>query len=133
MQFRINIPPCTRVLLGLLLVVSITHQVSRYLVNGHPEFVALVPQYTIFYPWVYVTATFAEQNVVTLLIAGATVLYGGKYLERAWGSTDFGKFVLIVTVLPNVGATIVYIFWFAVSRNVDRAYVDLKASDAMGD
>ena len=123
MQLRINIPPLTRVLLGLLLAISIAHQVTRHLVGGNPEFVALVPQHTIFYPWVYLTATYAEQNVVTLLIAGATILYGGKYLERAWGSKEYGKFVLVVTLLPNVGATVVYVLWFAITRDYNRAYV----------
>lgn len=120
MQIRINIPPLTRLLLAFLLVISITHQVSRYLVKSIPEVVALVPQHSIFYPWTLLAATFAEQNVVTLLIAGATILYGGKYLERAWGSTEFGKFVLIVTLLPNVGAMVVYVIWYALTLDINR-------------
>ena len=124
MQMRINIPPLTRVLLALLLAISITHQITRYLFGGlDPELLALIPQWSLFYPWVYFTATFAEQNVITLLIAAATVLYGGKYLERAWGSTEFGKFVLLVTVLPNFVATLVYVLWFAITRDDSRAYV----------
>ena len=121
---RINIPPLTRVLLALVLAISIAHQITRYLYGGlDPELLALIPQWSLFYPWVYFTATFAEQNVVTLLIAGATILYGGKYLERAWGSTEFGKFVLLVTVLPNFLATLVYVLWFAFTRDESRAYV----------
>ena len=124
MQMRINIPPLTRVLLALVLAISIAHQITRYLYGGlDPELLALIPQWSLFYPWVYFTATFAEQNVVTLLIAGATILYGGKYLERAWGSTEFGKFVLLVTVLPNFLATLVYVLWFAITRDESRAYV----------
>ena len=124
MQLRINIPPLTRLLLGLLLAISITHQVTRYIYGGlDPELLALIPQWSLFYPWVYFTATFAEQNVVTLLVAGATILYGGKYLERAWGSTEFGKFVLVVTVLPNFAATLIYVLWFAITRDDTRAYV----------
>ena len=121
MQLRINIPPLTRVLLAVLVVVSVTHQLTRQFVGGRPEFFALIPQLTIFYPWVYVTATFAEQNLITLLIAGATVLYGGKYLERAWGSTEFGKFVLLVVLAPNVTATIIYVAWYAITRDYHRA------------
>lgn len=124
MQMRINIPPLTRVLLALLLTISIAHQITRYVFGGlDPELLALIPQWSLFYPWVYFTATFAEQNVVTLLIAGATILYGGKYLERAWGSTEFGKFVLLVTVLPNVVSTFVYVLWFAITQDDSRAYV----------
>lgn len=119
MQFRINIPPATRALLAVLVVVSISHQVTRQLLGG--EFFALIPQLTIFYPWVYLTATFAEQNIITLAIAGATVLYGGKYLERAWGSLEFGKFILLVTLAPNVAATIIYVAWYAITRDYNRA------------
>ena len=124
MQFRINIPPLTRVLLALLFAISTAHQVTRYFFNGlDPQLLALIPQWSLFYPWVYFTATYAEQNIVTLLIAAATILYGGKYLERAWGSTEFGKFVLLLTVLPNFVATLVYVFWFAITRDESRAYV----------
>ena len=113
MQLRINIPPLTRVLLALLLGIFTTYQVTR---ARHPEFLALIPQLSVLYPWVYFTATFAEQNVLTLLVTGATVLYGGKYLERAWGTKEFGKFVLLVTVIPYVAAGIFYLLWFAISR-----------------
>lgn len=122
MQMRINIPPLTRILLALLLAISVTHQVTRYVFRGQStELLALIPQWSLFYPWVYVTATFAEQNVVTLLIAGATILYGGKYLERAWSSTEFGKFVLLVMVLPNVASTFIYVIWYSITRNESRA------------
>ena len=119
MQFRINIPPATRALLCVLIVISVAHQLTRQFVGS--EFFALIPQLTIFYPWVYVTATFAEQNLITLSIAGATVLYGGKYLERAWGSMEFAKFILLVTLETNVAATIIYVAWYAITRDYNRA------------
>ena len=127
MQLRINIPPLTRVLLGLLIAISAAHQTTRYLYGGiGTELLALIPQLSLFYPWVYITATFAEQNGLTLLIAGPTILYGGRYLERAWGSREFGKFVLLVTILPNVAATLMYILWFAITRDDTRAYVEMS-------
>lgn len=113
MQLRINIPPLTRVLLALLLGIFVTYQVTR---ARHPEFLALIPQLSLFYPWVYFTATFAEQNILTLLVTGATILYGGKYLERAWGTAEFGKFVLVVTAIPYFAAAIVYLLWFVIAR-----------------
>ena len=113
MQLRINLPPLTRGLLALLAGTFVTYQVIR---ARHPEFLALIPQLSILYPWVYITATFAEQNILTCLVTGATILYGGKYLERAWGTKEFGKFVLVVTVVPYVGAAIVYLLWFAIAR-----------------
>ncbi|KAK4692413.1 hypothetical protein P7C71_g4784, partial [Lecanoromycetidae sp. Uapishka_2] len=132
MQMRINIPPLTRVLLALLIAISVTHQITRYIFGGLDQgFLAIIPQWSLFYPWVYATATFAEQNVVTLLVAGATILYGGKYLERAWSSTEFGKFVIIVTVLPNVVATLIYVLWFAITRDESRALAYIQGSVAL--
>ena len=65
MQLRINIPPLTRVLLVLIIVISLVFQVARFelgAAQGDPDFLALIPQWSLFYPWVYFTATFAEQN-----------------------------------------------------------------------
>ena len=65
MQLRINIPPLTRVLLVLIVVISLVFQVARFelgAAQGDPDFLALIPQWSLFYPWVYFTATFAEQN-----------------------------------------------------------------------
>ena len=124
MQWRISIPPLTRLLLVLLLTFSLSYQGLRYRVNstaGH--YLALVPQWAIFTPWVYFTATYSEQNILTILVAGATILYGGKYLERAWGSLEFGKFILLITLLPNFIASLVYVFLFAISQKDYLAYV----------
>ncbi|KAG8530981.1 uncharacterized protein KY384_004338 [Bacidia gigantensis] len=132
MQVRISIPPLTRLLLALLLAISATHQASRYIFHALPsELLALVPQQSVFYPWVYVTAAFAEQNLITFLIAAATILYGGKYLERAWGAAEFGRFFLLVTVIPNVAASIVYILWFAITRDSARALTYIQGSVAL--
>ena len=90
---------------------------------GDPDFLALIPQWSLFHPWVFFTATFAEQNIFTMIIAAATVLYGGKYLERAWDSREFGKFVLIVTLIPNFAASLLYVLLFAITLRDDQAYV----------
>ena len=127
MQWRVNIPPLTRVLLALLIGFSVSYQALRYglahldYTAGH--YLALIPQWALFTPWVYFTATYSEQNVATILIAGATILYGGKYLERAWGSREFGKFILLVTLLPNFVASLIYVLLFAISQNDNLAYV----------
>ena len=94
---------------------------------AHPElpYIVLVPNVSIFYPWVYITSVFVEQNVVTLLIAGATILYGGKYLERAWGSREFGKFLLVVILVPNLVTAFLYVLLFVVTRAHAFGYVPL--------
>lgn len=120
MQLRINIPPLTRVLLVLLVAISSIYQIAR---RGDPIYIALIPQQSLLQPWVFFTATFAEQNLVTLIIAGATILYGGKYLERAWDFREFGKFVLLVTLIPNFGASLLCVLLFAITRDDNQAYV----------
>lgn len=69
------------------------------------------------YPWVFITATLAEQNLFGLLITGATVFYGGRYLERAWGSGEYLKFLALISLIPNVLSFMIYAALFAVSRN----------------
>ena len=120
---RINIPPCTRILLVLLIGFSLVYQAASYRARNLGDrsynvvpWITLTPQLSVYYPWVYLTATLAEQNLITLLIAGATAFFGGRYLERAWGSREFVKFLLVVCLVPNVIAAILYVLAFAVSR-----------------
>ena len=125
MQLRINIPPLTRILLAILIVVSVVYQLTRFeswTAEGDPDFLAVIPQWSLFYPWTFFTATYAEQNVFTLLVTGATILYGGKYLERAWTTKEFGKFVLVVTLIPNFAASVLYVLLFAIVRQDEQAY-----------
>ena len=124
MQIRFTLPPLTRILLIVLGGTSIIYQVVRlndWTSPHDPSFLALIPQWALFRPWVYFTATFAEPNLVTLFVAGVTLFYGGKYLERAWDSREFGKFVLLVTVVPNFVASLLYVLWFAITRDDDAA------------
>lgn len=127
MPLRINVPPLTRFLLILLLLVSAVYQFRHFKYRGHPIeadawFVLTIPRF-IYHPWVLITATFAERNIVTLLIAGASILGGGRYLERAWGSAEFGKFSAVVVLGPNVAALLIYITVFAFIRSFSAAYV----------
>jgi hypothetical protein len=64
-------------------------------------YIDFLPNYSLYYPWVLATAALVEYNIILLLITGATIFYGGRYLERAWSSAEFGKFVLVVAVVSN--------------------------------
>ena len=120
---RINIPPCTRILLALLIGFSLIYQAASYrahslgnLNSNVIPWITLTPQYSVYYPWVFLTATLAEQNIITLAIAGATFFFGGRYLERAWGSQEFVKYLLVAGILPNVTAAFLYVVAFAITR-----------------
>jgi len=140
---RINLPPLTRAIIVIELCLSLVVGALRYRTwvvlaasndNKAPvigsaasiqlssvQFFTVVPALSIFYPWTFVTAAFVEQNIFTLLVTAATFFYGGKYLERAWGSREFGKFLLVCALAPNMIAFAFYIIWAAATNNLDRS------------
>jgi membrane associated rhomboid family serine protease len=85
-------------------------------------YLTVVPSLSIIYPWVFITATFVEQNVFSLLGTGAVIFYGGKYLERAWSTAEFAKFILLVSLGPNVLATAWFLSLFALTGNASLSY-----------
>jgi membrane associated rhomboid family serine protease len=120
MPLRITVPVLTRVLLVALLVLSFLNGAIRYTqwsrsrgdssVSGvQVPYLTLVPQSAIFYPWVFLTTTLVEPNIFALVVTAVTILYGGKYLERAWGSVEFAKFLLLVTLPSNIVAWATYV------------------------
>lgn len=126
MRLRINIPPVTRVVLSCIAVLSLLNGIARWREydnapsKGSPgpiPYLALVPGQFLLFPWTLLIATFVEQNIFTVLINGAIMFYGGKYLERAWGSKEFGKFILIISLVSNVAAVFLYILCAAVFGN----------------
>jgi len=127
---RINIPPITRALLILLTTLSLLNAFARYHAwQSNPSeslvsrqyvapYLTLVPGKSLpRYPWAFLTATFIEQNVAGLLITGSSLFYGGRYLERAWSSNEYVKFILIVALVPNALSWLIYITTHVVTGN----------------
>ncbi len=116
---RFNIPPLTRALLAIFVFLSLLNAAVRirngdiYLVpfrhggNDAPYLVVTTVAWRA--PWVFLTAAFVERNVFGFLIAGFTLLYGGRYLERAWSSAELAKFMAGVAVIPCILNYIIYI------------------------
>lgn len=130
---RINIPPVTRILLIALLAQSLLSAAIRYRQwTEHAKIVipylTLVPQLSIIYPWTFLTSTLVESNIFTLAIGGSTLFYGGRYLERAWSSAELAKFLVLVSVVPNVLTFAVMIFFFSMTRNENWTYVYHRSS-----
>lgn len=133
MAFRINIPPVTRILLILILAFSFLYYAARWRQIQDekavsPEspvavvpFLTLIPSRFLYYPWTILTSTFVEQNIVTLLVNGGTVYFGGRYLERAWGSQGFAIVLLITSIIPKLITIPTYILWGIVTGNYTRA------------
>ncbi|BCS24315.1 uncharacterized protein APUU_40759S [Aspergillus puulaauensis] len=124
MALRINIPPATRVCLISLITLSFLYNIARWrqldttpgtpVISPPIPYLTLVPSQFLFYPWTLLTATFVEQNIFTVLLNVATLFYGGKYLERGWGSREFTKFIVAIAVVPNVVIVPLYIVWAAI-------------------
>ncbi|KAI2632082.1 eukaryotic integral membrane protein-domain-containing protein [Hypoxylon sp. NC1633] len=119
---RLNIPPVTRVVLVVLLLQSVLSAAVRYRQwSAHSEIVvewlSLIPQLSLFYPWTFLTATLVENNIFTLAIAGFTLYHGGRYLERAWSSRELAKFLLVASLIPNTLTFLVLVTLFTVTRD----------------
>lgn len=129
---RINIPPVTRASLITLGLQSLLSAAIRYRQwTAHSEIVIpylnLIPQLSLAYPWTFLTTTLVENNVFTLTIACLTLYHGGRYLERAWSSREFAKFLLITALVPNLFCFGTSILFFAMTRNERWTYVFLPS------
>lgn len=130
---RLNIPPITRILLIALLTLSTLSGVIRYRQWTKESdivvpYLSLIPQLSIIYPWTFVTTTLVESNIFTLGTTGVTLFYGGRYLERAWSSAEFVKFLLIVTLIPNTLCFAILVIMFAITGDILWRYVLMFAN-----
>ena len=133
---RINLPPLTRGLLLILISLSTLNAALRFrkwsssltarpgaaeAANyfSSPEwaipYLVLVPTTAYKFPWTFLTAALVENNFVSMGVSVVVIWFGGRYLERAWGSKEFGKFALFVTMVPNLSAFFVYALWHAIT------------------
>ncbi|CAN9160526.1 unnamed protein product [Alternaria alternata] len=123
---RINLSPLTRGVLAAVVFFTLINfalrphadwveKVEKPIIgvgNGVP-WLTIVPGYSVpWYPWVFALATVVEQNVLGLVTTALTVFYGGRYLERAWASHEFTKFMLFVAMIPNVLTYLLYMVGF---------------------
>jgi membrane associated rhomboid family serine protease len=137
---RINLPPLTRALLLTVLGLSTLNAILRsrnwtpslertlaatsYLASPRwavPYLVA-IPTKSFRYPWTLLTGALIENNAVSLAVSGCVIYFVGRYLERAWGSNEYAKFVVFVAVVPNVAAFALYALWHAVTGYAPELY-----------
>lgn len=128
---RVNLPPITRALLLVLITLSSLNAVIRtrkwqtsldsthstaatttyYLSSAKwaVPYLVCIPTHSIRFPWTVLSGALIENNVVSLAISGSVLFFGGRYLERAWGTKEFGKFVLFVSLFTIYSDT--YVLW----------------------
>lgn len=125
---RINIPPVTRILLitlGLQSILSAAIRYKQWSANSDIiiPYLNLIPQLSLIYPWTFLTTTLVESNIFNLSIAALTLYHGGRYLERAWSSREFAKFLLVTALVPNIFCFGIMIMLFTFTRNESWTYV----------
>jgi len=64
------------------------------------------------------TTTLVENNVFTLGISAVTIFYGGRYLERAWSSAEFVKFLLVTSLVSNIVCFGTLVIFFAMTGDM---------------
>ena len=133
-MLRISIPPVTRAVVATILILSFFYNLTRWKDLVSPSvaqpsqllpYLTLVPSVSIFYPWTFATATFVEQNILTLIVNTSIVYFAGRYLERAWGSQQFAQMLAIVTISSNLIAVLLYLLWAMITSNPARSQTSL--------
>ncbi|RIA93186.1 eukaryotic integral membrane protein [Glomus cerebriforme] len=132
-----NIPPTVKVVAFIIIILSglgTVQRVKRWQDNGEkneentPTFssnilpdIALVPGFALQKFWTFLTAGFLETNLLGFLGSILVILVNGKYLERAWGSRDFLKFIGIVIIGANICTFLTYLCEYTITR--DKFYL----------
>ncbi|OBT94809.1 hypothetical protein VE01_06301 [Pseudogymnoascus verrucosus] len=134
MAIRLNLPPITRGLLLLLLFQSLLSAAVHF---QRPTeglvipYLTLIPSMSLIYPWTFVTSTFVETNIFSLAISGLTIWHGGRYLERAWTSREFAKFVAMVALVPNVYTFFTLVVMYAITGDVTWSLTPISGTTAL--
>lgn len=81
-------------------------------------YIQLLPRYAVFYPWVFVTAVFAEVSILGFLVSLALLVVATKYVEKFWGYKEVLKFICLVGSLTNLITVIVVIIINVLRNNV---------------
>lgn len=129
---RLNIPPLTRSLFVCLVAFTFLNATIQpdftplspftRTGNGSP-YLTIVPGISIKYPWTFATAALVEQNIFGLVITALTLFFGGRYLERAYGSAEYAKYILFIALIPNVFCFALYVIFYYISSSEKALWV----------
>lgn len=123
---RLNIPLVPRILLLSSLALTIVNFFAAAPAGdakttppaSTSSYLVIVPQQLLRHPWTLVTAAFVERGLFALAATCTGVFFGGKYLDRAWGSREFAQFVLVVVVASNAATALSYLAWSCLVADV---------------
>ncbi|CAG8663847.1 13490_t:CDS:2 [Funneliformis caledonium] len=119
-----NIPPTSKAIAFIIICSSglgVLQNVKQWLNIGPTsppslsQGLALVPNSALWEFWTFITASFYETNLINFIGSVLTILGMGKYLERAWGSREFLKFIGIVMIGANICVVLTYLCEYAIT------------------
>ncbi|CAG8580378.1 801_t:CDS:2, partial [Dentiscutata erythropus] len=124
-----NVPPTVKTLTFSIVFVSALGALKRFhrwtenpfATNVLPNF-ALVPGHAIQNFWTFFTAGFLETNPASLIGSIIAMVACGKYLERAWGSKDFLKFVGIILIGVTLSTYFTYLLEYVITGDEHYLY-----------
>ncbi|KAF9389072.1 hypothetical protein CPB97_012035 [Podila verticillata] len=125
-----NVPPLTKSISTAMTVMSSLGFALRFrdltsdadAEGTLTQLIAMVPVSAPYHPWTFATAPFYERSVLQFIINSAILLGCGKYLERAWGSREFFKYLAVTSVGSMLALYITCLFEYTVRGNEDLLY-----------
>ncbi|EIE87993.1 hypothetical protein G6F46_011371 [Rhizopus delemar] len=127
-----NVPSLTKALVSSVFCLSTVSFIYIYRLRLEQEtdqiplsicpYIGLLPGFAFYAPWTFLTASFYESNIFTLVFSIVVLLFCGKYLERAWGSKELLKFIIISAVLSNLVTWFGLLFTFYITGDDSNLY-----------
>ncbi|CAG8441609.1 7254_t:CDS:2, partial [Scutellospora calospora] len=133
-----NVPPTVKTLTFLIVFISALGVLKRFhrwienpfAIDVLPDF-AMVPGHAIQKFWTFFTAGFLETDPMSLIGSVITMAACGKYLERAWGSKDFLKFVGIILIGVTLATFLTYLLEYTITGDQYYLY-EVQANGMIG-
>ncbi|KAG5438423.1 hypothetical protein PCANB_002912 [Pneumocystis canis] len=98
-----NSPLITRLSIFLTTILFFIHISLKFLIN-------------LLNPLLFLKEEYSE--LPFMVIIPGLLYYGGRYLEKSWGSRSLIKFILIITIIPNILTWAWYIMRYIIERKI---------------
>lgn len=132
---RFNLPPVTRGIGLAFVTLTCLHAYLRILggsgdgadaaptLSAGLPYLVLVPGLSWYLPWTPLTAALINRDPINLAMSALVLTLAGRYFERAWGSVEYTKFMLIIAIGPNVLCACMLATAYIITGSQDALYV----------
>lgn len=77
------------------------------------------------HPWTFLTATWTEHSVSSLVLTLFVLVLGCQYFERIWGTRSLVKYLALVSIGPVIVNFVVFFVGYLLSQTAQGAYTEL--------